>query len=239
MAYDGTSYCGFQRQVPTQPTIQSELERAISRVAADAIAITGAGRTDSGVHARGQVVSFDLDWRHDEHTLLRAINAYLPHDIALVSLSKAAPDFHPRFDARRRAYQYYIYNRPVRNPLVRLYSWHVKRPLDLKAMNEAAVHLTGTHDFATFGQPTQGDSTVRRVYRARWRQDDEFVIFDIEGNGFLYRMVRSLVGSLCAVGRGDWTVDGFVAAFKAADRSRAATTAPAHGLVLVSVNYDL
>lgn len=238
MAYDGTRYCGFQRQVPTQPTIQGEIERALEKVAAETIAITGAGRTDSGVHARGQIISFELAWRHDEQTLLRAINAYLPYDIALVSLSRAAPDFHPRFDARRRAYQYYIYNRPVRNPLHRLYSWHVKRPLDLEAMNAAAAHLPGSHDFATFGQPTQGESTVRRIFRAKWREHSKFVVFDIEGNAFLYRMVRSLVGSLCAVGRRDWTVDEFVAAFRAVDRSLAATTAPAHGLVLVSVSYD-
>lgn len=238
MAYDGTSYCGFQRQVPTHPTVQGQLERALSRLAADTIAVTGAGRTDSGVHASGQVISFKLAWRHDEQALLRAINAYLPEDIALVSLSKASPDFHPRFDARRRAYQYYIYNRPLRSPLHRLYSWHVKRPLDLEAMNSAAAHLPGTHDFATFGQPTQGDSTVREVFHAGWRPDGECLVFDVEGNAFLYRMVRSLVGSLCAVGRHDWTADDFVVAFKAADRSLAATTAPPHGLVLVSVIYD-
>lgn len=205
---------------------------------ADTVAITGAGRTDSGVHARGQVISFELAWRHDEQTLLQAINAYLPPDIALVSLSRSAPDFHPRFDARRRVYHYYIYNRPLRNPLHRLYSWHVKRPLDLEAMNVAAAHLHGSHDFATFGRPTQGDSTVREVFRAGWHEDREFVVFEVEANAFLYRMVRSLVGSLCAVGRRDWSVDEFVDAFIAVDRSLAATTAPAHGLVLVSVHYD-
>jgi tRNA pseudouridine38-40 synthase len=183
-------------------------------------------------------ISFELAWRHDGQTLLRAINAYLPDDIALVSLSGASPSFHPRFDARRRVYQYYIYNQPVRSPLHRLYSWHVKRPLDLEAMNAAAAHLPGTHDFATFGRPTQGDSTVRELFRADWRQDGNFIVFEVEGNAFLYRMVRSLVGALCAVGRHDWTVDDFVAAFRAADRSIAATTAPACGLVLVSVSYD-
>lgn len=238
VAYDGTRYCGFQRQVSSQPTIQSELEQALGRVAGSEVLVTGAGRTDSGVHARGQIISFNLDWLHGEQALLRAINANLPADIALHAVLEAPPDFHPRFDARRRAYQYYIYNRPTRSPLHRLYSWHVHRPLDLQAMNAAATHLTGVHDFATFGQPPQGNSTVREIFRARWRGDGECLVFEVEGNAFLYRMVRSIVGSLRAVGHGEWSVDDFVAAFMATDRSRAAPTAPPHGLVLVSVYFD-
>ena len=214
------------------------MERALTQVAGEAIAITAAGRTDSGVHARGQVISFDLAWRHGEQALLRAINANLPQDIALLDLSLAAPDFHPRFDARRRKYLYYVYNRPVRSPLYRLYSWHIQRPLALDAMNAAAEHLAGTHDFSTFGQPPQGDNTVRELFEASWRRDGELLVFDIEGNAFLYRMVRSIVGSLRAVGQGEWTVDEFVDAFNAGDRSRAAPTAPPHGLVLFSITYD-
>lgn len=200
--------------------------------------MNGAGRTDSGVHARGQVISFDLVWRHREETLQRAINANLPQDIAVSALSPVPSTFHPRFDAKRRAYQYYIYNRPARSPLRRLYSWHVRQALDVEAMSKAADVLLGTHDFATFGQPPQGDNTMRHVYQARWRDDDDFVVFDIEANAFLYRMVRSVVGSMRMVGHQEWTVDQFVAAFEAADRSRAATTAPPQGLVLVSVTYD-
>lgn len=207
-------------------------------IAASPVTITGAGRTDSGVHALGQVVSFDIAWRHDEEALLRATNANLPDDIAFSDVSAAAPSFHPRFDARRRLYQYHVYNRPERNPLRRRYSWHVRRQLDLQAMNAAAATICGTHDFATFGQPPQGENTVRQVFRAAWREEGRCLVFDIEGNAFLYRMVRSIVGALRAVGHGEWTVRDFVAVFQAADRSLAAATAPAHGLVLASISYD-
>lgn len=169
---------------------------------------------------------------------MKALNANLPGDIVLQTLTEAAPDFHPRFDARRRAYRYDINNRPLPDPLRRLYSWHVARPLALQPMNVAAAHLVGVHDFATFGQAPQGDNTTREIFRAAWRRDREMLSFEIEGNAFLYRMVRSIVGALVSVGRGDWSVDDFVEAFKARDRSRAAQTAPPHGLVLVSVTYD-
>jgi tRNA pseudouridine38-40 synthase len=238
VAYDGTDYCGFQKQAPSQPTIQGELEGALSDIAASPVTVTGAGRTDSGVHALGQVVSFNIAWRHDEEALLRATNAHLPDDIALTAVSVAAPSFHPRFDARRRAYEYHVYNRPVRNPLQRRYSWHVHRPLDLQAMNAAAAAICGTHDFATFGQAPQGENTVRHVFHAAWRDQGHCLVFDIEGNAFLYRMVRSIVGTLRAVGHGERTVEDFVTSLQAADRSLAATTAPPHGLFLASVTYD-
>lgn len=221
-----------------QPTVQQELEHAISRLASDGVTVTAAGRTDSGVHARGQIISFELAWRHDVDSLQRAVNASLPADIALLSLSESDPDFHPRYDARRRAYRYYLYNAATRNPLHRLYSWYVRRPLNVAHMNEAARHLVGVHDFATFGQPPQGEVTVREIFRAEWQRQDEMLVFCIEGNAFLYRMVRSIVGSLAAVGRGAWTVDGFVSAFEACDRSRSAATAPPQGLCLHSVSYD-
>lgn len=237
VAYDGTDYCGFQRQVPAQPTIQGKLERALNRVAGVHVDVTGAGRTDSGVHARGQVISFELAWRHGEGVLRRAINANLPLDIAVVSVEKTGADFHPRHDARRRLYEYYVYNEPVRNPLHRLYSWHLRKPLNLEQMNEAARHLVGSHDFATFGRPPQGNSTVRQLFAAEWRRSGEMLIFRVEGNAFLYRMVRSIVGCLRAVGMGEWSVDDFVHAFRARDRGAARTTAPPHGLFLVSITY--
>ncbi len=202
------------------------------------MSIIGAGRTDSGVHAAGQVISFDLVWRHGTEPLLRAANANLPEDIAFVELTEAPPEFHPRFDARRRAYQYHIYNQPTPDPLRRLYSWHITRQLNVEAMNAAAACLVGVHDFATFGQPPQGENSVREIFHAVWRRQGDLLTFDIEGNAFLYRMVRSMVGSLRAVGDGQWRVADFKAALAAKDRARAATTAPAHGLVLVSVRYD-
>ncbi len=200
--------------------------------------ITGAGRTDSGVHASGQVISFELDWRHDAESLRRAINSYLPDDIVLLKVEETAADFHPRYDARRRAYRYNLYNSPERSPLYRLYSWHVQTPLDVSKMNEAASYLVGVHDFATFGQPPQGHETVREVFRAEWQRENKLLSFYIEGNAFLYRMVRSIVGSLKVVGEGKWTVGEFVAALEACDRDRAATTAPPQGLCLVSIRYD-
>lgn len=218
--------------------MQGELEKAISVVAPRPVTITAAGRTDSSVHARGQVISFEMPWRHDKDALQRAINANLPADIVILTLEEATADFHPRYDARRRAYEYHVYNAPLRSPLRRRRSWHVPRPLDLERMNEAAAHLVGGHDFATFGQPPQGESTIRHIFRAEWWRHDSLLIFGIEGNAFLYRMVRSIVGSLKMVGEGSWSVHDFVHAFRARDRSRAAATVPPQGLYLVSVAYD-
>lgn len=238
MEYDGTDYFGFQRQIASQPTIQGELESALNRIASEPVPVTGAGRTDSGVHARGQVISFELTWRHGTRTLQRAINANLPVDIAIRSLEVAHPDFHPRYDARRRAYEYHLYNAAVRSPLRDRGSWHVRRPLDVDKMNRAADHLLGVHDFATFGQPPQGTNSVRELFRAAWERQDPLLVFHIEGNAFLYRMVRSIVGSLRFVGDGQWTVEEFQEAFEARERGQAAPTAPACGLYLVSVAYD-
>ena len=236
--YDGTAYFGFQRQRQEHSTIQGELENALNNLAQQPITILGAGRTDSGVHAIGQTISFDLDWQHDLKALQRAINANLPADIVVLQLNQVSSTFHPRFDARSRAYTYRIYNGPVRKPIRRLYSWHVRQPLDVGKMNQAAQQLLGRHDFATFGQPPQGENTEREVFLARWRRDDEFVLFDIEANAFLYRMVRSLVGSLKLVGDGAWTVEDFGRAFRSCKRSLSGMVAPPQGLCLVSVTYE-
>lgn len=236
--YDGTAYCGFQRQ-RGQPSIQQTLEEAISTVSQQPATVTGAGRTDSGVHAAGQVISFEIDWRHGEAALQRALNANLPADIAVLTLTEAEPSFHPRYWARRRAYRYTIYNAPVRSPLHRHTSWQVNRPLDVARMNEAAYSLVGTQDFATFGLPPKGENTVRQVFRAEWQRAGTLITFDIEANAFLYRMVRAIVGTLKLVGEGSWAVDEFTAALHARDRSRAGALAPPQGLVLLSVTYDV
>ena len=235
--YDGTVYYGFQRQIQTQPTIQGELEKAISHLAQQPINIIGAGRTDSGVHALGQGISFDLEWRHGVEALQRAINANLPTDIVILQLNQASSTFHPRFDARRRSYAYHIFNAAVRSPVRRFQSWHVCHPLNVGMMNQAASHLLGRHDFGTFGQPPVGDNRVRELFKAQWEQDREFLVFYVEANAFLYRMVRSLVGSMKLVGDDSWTVEDFVAAFRSCDRSRSGMTAPPQGLYLVSVTY--
>jgi tRNA pseudouridine38-40 synthase len=235
--YDGTNYYGFQRQRDNQPTIQSALEQALNQIVQHPVTVIGAGRTDSGVHATGQVISFDIEWRHGLTDLQRALNANCPADIAILQLNQTTTAFHPRFDARRRAYAYHIYNTAVRSPLRRYRSWHISQPLDVAVMNEAASCLRGVHDFATFGQPPQGNNTVREVFAARWQRQEELVVFFIEANAFLQRMVRSLVGSMKAVGDGRWSIAEFEAALNACDRRRSGAVAPAHGLYLVSVTY--
>ncbi len=235
--YDGTGYYGFQRQRKGQPTIQAAVEKAITLITDQPVTITGAGRTDSGVHALGQVISFNLDWSHGAEALQRAINANLPADIAVLKIEETSPSFHPRYDAQSRAYEYHIHQTPVRSPLQRYRSWHINQSLDVEKMNRAAANLVGTHDFATFGRPPQGKNTVRQVFSANWRQEDDLIIFYIEANAFLYRMVRSLVGSLKVVGDGHWTIEEFIAAMRACDRKLARKVAPSHGLYLVSVTY--
>jgi tRNA pseudouridine38-40 synthase len=236
--YDGTDFHGFQRQAQGERTIQEILESAILAVSHEPVRIIGAGRTDAGVHARGQVISFDLEWRHGEEALGRALNANLPPDIVMRDVVTVGRGFHPRFDARRRTYQYFINNQSVPSPLLRRVTWHKPRPLDLAAMNSASSYLVGEHDLAAFGTPPVGDNTVRRVYSAQWQRLENLVVFAIEANAFLYHMVRSLVGSLCLVGEGQWSVDEFARVLAAADRSLAGPTAPPHGLVLWSVSYE-
>lgn len=234
--YDGTAYQGFQRQ-RRGATIQGKLEQAIETIAAQKVNVIGAGRTDSGVHATGQVIAFEVNWRHDCQALERALNANLPEDIAVRELQVAAAGFHPRFDARSRVYVYTIYTSPVRRPLQRFKAWHVRQRVDVALMNQAAETIVGEHDFATFGQPPQGDNTIRNVCRAKWRQIEDVLTFEIEANAFLYRMVRSLVGSMKMVGEGRWMVTDFAAALAERDRSRAAQTAPPQGLCLTAVHY--
>lgn len=239
VAYDGTEYYGFQRQAGDTPTIQGAIEAALWTITGKHIKITGAGRTDSGVHAHHQVIAFDVTWRHDTEDLQRATNANLPRDIALQKLSVAYADFHPRFDAVSRIYQYRIYNSAVRHPFYERTAWHVAQPLDLAAMQAAARHLVGEHDFATFGRPTHPASTntVRAVHQSAWAYDRTELVFTIEANAFLQRMVRSIVGTLVKVGRGSLSPETFANHLAAADRARAGDTAPPQGLSLINVKY--
>ena len=235
--YDGTDYLGFQVQAQG-PTVQGEIERALAAVTQEKIRVVGAGRTDAGVHAQGQVIAFDTAWRHPVEELQRALNAVLPEDIVVRELRPVARGFHPRFDAASREYRYTIFNQPLRSPLARRFAYHFSQPLDVPAMNEAASSLVGSHDFASFGRAPQGDNTVREVYRARWTETEPFVYFDIVANAFLYRMVRSLVGTLLLVGTGELSPAEFEGILRSADRSRAGQAAPAHGLCLMKVNYS-
>jgi len=239
LAYVGTRYAGFQRQTKQTPTIQSTVEDAIAQVTQQPVSLSAAGRTDAGVHARGQVIAFDCVWYHNSDALWRAINACLPQDIALHSLNEAPAGFHPRYDAKSRRYVYQFYTAPVREPLWDMASWHAwRQPLDLATMSAAAEMLLGTHDFATFGQPTQGTVTIRNLYQARiQRGENGLHQFVIEANAFLQRMVRSIMGTLVEVGRGRRDLAAFREAFLAADRRQAGETAPPHGLILDYVDY--
>jgi tRNA pseudouridine38-40 synthase len=238
IAYDGTAYHGFQRQAPEhEPTIQGEIEQALTKIGQSGVTVLGSGRTDAGVHATGQVIAFSAEWRHSRQDLQRALNTMLPADIAVMDLDEAALDFHPRYDAVSREYIYTIYSAPVRHPLYRLNALHVAEPLDVEAMDAAAAELVGEHDFAAFGLPTVGDVTVRRMLKAKCLAAQPLVQVKLEANGFLYRMVRSIVGTLLWVGRGEMARDQFRAVMESRDRSRAGAPVPPQGLCLTRVNY--
>jgi len=236
IAYEGTDFHGFQLQVG-QRSVQGELEQALQRVAQQPVRVLGAGRTDAGVHARGQVITFRLRWRHTLVDLQRAMNAVLPEDVVVLSLETAAEGFHPRYSARSRCYRYTVLNQPLRSPLDRRWVYQVASPLDVEAMNRAAAGVIGEHDFATFGRAPQGENTVRQVRQAGWTAGRPFLYFDIEANAFLHRMVRRLVGTMLLVGTGAMSCEEFVRRFEAGDRSMAGPAAPPQGLCLMAVNY--
>jgi tRNA pseudouridine38-40 synthase len=234
--YDGTDYLGFQLQAEGR-TIQGEIERALAEVTGRETRVIGAGRTDSGVHAVGQVISFVPQWKHSLTDLRRAMNALLPEDIAVHQIAWVADDFHPRFSAVSREYRYVILNQPSRSPLARRFAYHYFKPLDVEAMARAVKYLVGSYDFASFGRPPQGENTVRQIYQAECTRQGQFIYFNIVANAFLYRMVRSIVGTLLLVGVGKLSPERFEEILQARDRGRAGPTAPAHGLCLMRVNY--
>lgn len=237
VAYDGTGYSGFQRQSNAN-SIQAALEAALAELFGAAVPVSGSGRTDAGVHAAGQVVAFEVLWRHELTSLHRAMNALLPEAIAVLSLEAAPDDFDPRRDARLRWYRYRIYNAPVRDPLTSRYSLHVPRALDVEAMQAAAASLLGWHDFSAFGSPPQGNNAIREVLRAEWQQAGAWLTFDIIANAFLFRMVRMLVGTMLRVGYGALTPQRFAEILQTQDRSGAGPAARACGLTLMAVHYD-
>ncbi len=253
VGYDGTRYQGFQRQ-SAAPTIQGALEQGLAACTGNTPAVVGAGRTDSGVHATGQVVAADVTWRHEVSALRRAWNANLPPDIAVSRLYNAPSDFHPRYDALSRTYIYQVLQhtggRPGdRWPLAGGRSWYIPQYLDVAAMNEAAMALLGTRDFAGFGPAPDGGHTVRTLLQARWRGDGETpealldatvgrMVFTITANAFLYRMVRRLVATLVQVGKGEWGLSDVQAVLAARDASVSPPPAPAQGLILGKVTYE-
>jgi tRNA pseudouridine38-40 synthase len=236
LEYDGTDFEGFQVQGRGR-TVQGELEHALHKITSERIRVVGGGRTDTGVHALGQGAHFDTRWDRSLNTLHRALNAVLPHDIAVRSLTYVSKKFSARYSAISRAYRYTILNQPVRSPLERRYALVVPQPLDANAMHSAAQLLIGSRDFGAFGTPPHGENAVREMIRAQVKCDGARVWVDLEANAFLYRMVRRIVGTLILVGKGELTLDEFRDVI--AKRRRAGQSVPAHGLCLIAVNYDL
>ena len=236
--YDGTGFVGWQRQ-DNGPSVQGALERAIEAFCGEAVTLQGAGRTDAGVHALGQVAHGDLSREWPAATVRDAINSHLrPEPIAVVAAERVADDFSARFDAVERSYLYRVLNRRSPPTLEAGRVWHVSRPLDAAAMHEAAQVLVGHHDFSTFRDAQcQAASPVKSLDAFAVTREGEFLDFRVRARSFLHRQVRSMVGSLSHVGEGRWTAGDLKAALEAADRRACGVVAPACGLYLVAVRY--
>ena len=239
IAYRGTEFFGWQRQSGKR-TVQECLETALGKIWGEKISVQGSGRTDTGVHAHGQVASFNARRLHNATVLLRALNANLPLDVRIVKCRLVSPAFHARFDAKGKTYRYLIWNALVQDPFTLDTHWHVPRPLNLAAMRRAARLLLGRHDFASFTSNPgykRERGTVRTMRRASITKNGNVLTFHFTSDGFLYRMVRNLAGGLIKVGLGKITVDDFGRILRARSRSAAPETAPACRLCLMNVRY--
>lgn len=238
LAYDGTGFVGSQRQATSRRTVQAELEKALRALGWDGRTVFLAGRTDTGVHASGQVAAFDFEWQHSLEDLNNALNANLPADMAVRKVVQAAEKFHPRFDATSRRYCYRLFCQSVRDPLRERYAWRVWPPVtDLRPL---AKIWPGRHDFAAFGTPPRrGGSSLRTVFSAEWHPQADEWSFEIQADAFLYRMVRRLVFVQVAVGQGRLPAQALAQALRSRPEVRnvPAGLAPASGLTLVEVRY--
>jgi tRNA pseudouridine38-40 synthase len=237
--YDGTGFAGWQRQAEDL-TIQGELEKVLSKILNQPVTLAGSGRTDAGVHARGQVASFRAETTMDPSSLQKGVNSLMKHPIVLKDCTRVADDFHAQYSAVSKEYHYFILNREIPCAIGRDYVWHIHRPLDIQVMNQCCRRICGTHDFRSFenaGSPRR--STVRTVFMARMsRLDSERLMLSICADGFLKNMVRNVVGTLVDAGHGKLTHQQFEEILSARNRSLAGATAPARGLFLNQVNYD-
>ena len=242
IAYDGTSYAGWQRQAKVD-TVQDRLERALGEIERRAVIVHGAGRTDAGVHARGQVASFKLEHPIETGALWRALNAKLPDDIRVMQVETAPKSFHARYQACRKSYRYRIDVGPVADPMECRFTWFVPESLDLAMMSRAGAVLVGRHDFAAFqtaASDADGRSTVRTVLELRVRPESEQIVaVDITGEGFLRYMVRSITGTLVEIGLGRRPIVDMPDILASRTRARAGVTAPPQGLCLMSVDYTM
>ena len=240
VAYDGTDFAGWQSQAGNQRTVQETLAAALSQVLREPVTPLAAGRTDAGVHARGQVVAFDVARQlPDPARVQHSINCVLPEDVALRELKLAEPDFDPRRHACLRVYRYRLWNELVRPPFERRTSWHIAAPLDLEAMGEAAAAFVGEHDFTSFqGADKIERPSVRLVARSEFVAEGALVTYWVEANAFVRHMVRNFVGQLVAVGLGSCRAEEVQAILASRDRTCAAPPAPPEGLFLERVDYE-
>ena len=238
LAYDGTRYVGWQRQAEGE-SIQGVLEDALARFEGNPVTVHGAGRTDAGVHALGQVASVQLTCGHDVDTLTRALNAQLPEDLRVRVIEEAPPGFHARFSARAKTYRYQIRNGRVASPFDRAYVWHLPERLDAPAMRCAAQTLAGRHDFSAFQSiGTQVPDSIRTITASDVRSEGDLLLYEVTADGFLRHMVRAIVGTLVEIGRGWRTPESIATLLANGVRAEAGATAPPHGLFLVRVDYD-
>lgn len=248
--YDGTDFCGWQRQEDDIPSIQQAIETAITRFCGQTIAVTAAGRTDAGVHAHGQVAHFDLDYGDrplSGFDLAKALNAHLrPHPIAVSHAQVVAPDFHARFQAKHKLYRYRVVTRSAPPVMDARYVWHIKYDLDCQAMREGAAHLIGHHDFTSFRDAQCQAKTpmrtldhieiIKKPYDNYGGQD---IVFTLEAMSFLHHQCRNIVGTLVDIGKGKRAPEDVKTILEAKDRTQAGMTAPASGLSLVQIEYDI
>ena len=238
VAYDGTNYCGWQVQ-PNGETIEGVLNRELSSLLGEDIKVTGASRTDSGVHSLGNVAVFDTDTRIPPEKISYALNIRLPEDIVVQDSCEVAPDFHPRHCNSRKTYEYRILNRRFAMPTRRLDTYFYHRPLDVERMQQAARYLKGTHDFKSFcSVNTVVEDTVRTIYTLQVIKDaDDIITIRVQGSGFLYNMVRILAGTLIQVGIGAMEPEQMTEILEAKDRSASGPTAPAQGLTRMGIEF--
>ena len=235
--YDGGNYSGWQLQ-PRHDSIQGRIEAALERIFAAPVRVFGSGRTDAGVHARGQVASISIPRPFDAAELQRALNSILPADIVVLDIAVAPDDFDPRRAARSRVYEYRVLNRQVASAFDYRYSWLVRDQLDLAAMNRAAQIFVGDHDFAAFRSlGTEVRTTIRRVISSEWTRAGDVLVYRVEANSFLRHMVRAMVAAMIDVGRGKLTRDQIATILAGCDRGAAPANAPPGGLYLVEVRY--
>jgi tRNA pseudouridine38-40 synthase len=237
--YDGTAYHGWQRQSNTR-TIQGTIEAVLKTMTERSVTLIGSGRTDAGAHACGQVANFCVQTKLTPDVFLKGLNSLLPPDIVIKDCVLVNESFHARYDAQSKVYNYRMLNRPIPVAIFRQYAWHIRKPLDLKAMRTAVLCLKGQHDFSAFKAAGSSQRhAVRRVIDASLaaKDPDGYVIFSIEADGFLRHMVRNIIGTLVAVGLGKTSPEGFERILILKDRKQAGITAPAHGLFLQHVKY--